>query len=66
MAAPATADEVQRLREGNAALRAQFAWLKQRLFGPGRSETLDRAQLLLQPGELQKIVAATRPPLAIA
>jgi len=59
MAAPATADEVQRLREENAALRAQIAWLKQRLFGPGRSETLDRAQLLLQLGELEKLAGRT-------
>ena len=52
MAAAATTDEVQALREENAALRAQVAWLKQKLFGPGKSETLDRAQVLLQLGEL--------------
>lgn len=39
---------------------AQIAWLKQRLFGAGKSETLDRAQLILQLGELEKL-AATRP-----
>jgi len=53
--------EVQQLREENAALRAQIAWLKQRLFGPGKGETLDCAQLLLQIGELEKIAAAARP-----
>ena len=53
--------EVQQLREENAALRAQIAWLKQRLFGPGKGETLDRAQLLLQIGELEKLAAAARP-----
>ncbi len=52
-----TTDEVQRLREENAVLRAQIAWLKQQLFGPGKSETLDRAQLLLQLGALEKLVA---------
>ena len=38
-------------------LRAQVAWLKQQLFGPGRSETLDRAQLLLHLGALEKRAA---------
>jgi transposase len=61
MAAPTTTDEVQQLREENAALRAQIAWLKQKLFGSGQSETLDRAQLLLQLGALEKLAAATRP-----
>jgi len=51
------ATEVQQLREENAVLRAQIAWLKQQLFGPGKSETLDRAQLLLHLGELEKLVA---------
>lgn len=53
-------DEVQSLREENAVLRAQIAWLKQRLFGSGKGETLDRAQLILQLGELEKL-AAVRP-----
>lgn len=61
MSAPATNEEVQQLREENAALRAQIAWLKQRLFGPGQSEKLDRAQLLLTLGELEKLAAAARP-----
>src|SRR5947208_3574087 len=54
-------DEVQSLREENAVLRAQIGWLKQQLFGPGKSETLDRAQLRLQLGELEKLAAAERP-----
>ena len=57
----APTDEVHRLREENAVLRAQIAWLKQQLFGPGKSETLDRAQLLLQLGALEKLAAAQRP-----
>jgi transposase len=61
MATAATTDDVQALREENAALRAQIAWLKQKLFGPGKSETLDRAQVLLQLGELEKLAAAERP-----
>lgn len=65
-AASANLDEVQSLREENAVLRAQIAWLKQRLFGPGKSETLDRAQLLLQLGALEKLAggAATGRPTA--
>ena len=54
-------DEVQLLREENAVLRRQIEWLKQKLFGPGQSEKLDRAQLLLQLGELEKLAAAERP-----
>ena len=61
MAVPETTDEVRTLREENAALRAQIAWLKQRLFGPGRGESLDRAQLLLHLGELERLAAAQRP-----
>ena len=44
-------DEVTLLREENAVLRTQIAWLKQKLFGGGQSETLDRAQLPLQLGD---------------
>ena len=40
------------LREENAVLRTQIAWLQNQLFGPGKSEKLDRAQLLLKLGEL--------------
>lgn len=61
MAAPETTDEVRMQREENAALRAQIAWLKQRRFGPGQGESLDRAQLLLHLDELEKITAARRP-----
>ncbi|MCR6654384.1 MAG: IS66 family transposase [Opitutus sp.] len=56
-----TGEEVRQLREEVAVLRAQIAWLKQQLFGPGKSETLDRAQLLLQLGELEKLATATHP-----
>jgi transposase len=49
------------LREENAVLRTQIAWLQNQLFGPGKSEKLDRAQLLLKLGELEKLAAAARP-----
>ena len=62
MSAPAiTLDEMQLLREENAHLRTQIAWLKNKLYGPGKSETLDRAQLVLTLGELEKLAAAERP-----
>lgn len=51
-------DEVQLLQQENAVLRRQIAWLKQQLFGPGKSETLDRAQLLLTLGELERLAVA--------
>lgn len=52
-------DEVALLKQENAVLRAQIAWLQQQLFGPGKSEKLDRAQLLLKLGELGKHAAAS-------
>ena len=60
-AATINPDEVQLLREEITVLRRQIEWLKQKLFGPGQSEKLDRAQLLLQLGELEKLVAPERP-----
>jgi transposase len=65
MAIPAATDEVQSLREENAALRAQIAWLKRRLFGPGKGESLDRAQLLFQLGELERLAVPQRQPATI-
>ena len=38
----------------NALLRQQIAWLKKQLFGAGKSERLDRAQLLLKLEQLQQ------------
>ena len=60
-ATAAPLDEMGLLRQENAVLRAQIAWLKQQLFGGGKSETLDRAQLLLKLVELEKLAAAERP-----
>jgi transposase len=62
-AAAAKADEVELLREENAVLRAQIAWLKQQLFGPGKSEKLDRAQLLLKLSELEKLAGPAERPV---
>ena len=47
-------------------LRRQIEWLKQKLFGPGQSEKLDRAQLRLKLGELEKLAAAERPVATIS
>jgi transposase len=60
-AATAPLNEVQLLRQEIAVLRAQIAWFKQQLFGPGKSEKLDRAQLLLKLAELEKLLT---PPAA--
>lgn len=57
-------DEVQLLREEIVQLRAQIAWLKQKLFGGGQSEKLDRAQLLLQLDTLEKLSARAAAPVA--
>lgn len=48
--------ETSALREENVHLHAQIAWLKHRLFGPGRGERLDQAQLRLGIEELEKLV----------
>ena len=55
-------DEVQLLKEEIAHLRTQIAWLKQKLFGGGQSEKLDRAQLLLQLDALEKLSTAVARP----
>ena len=48
MSEPASSsDEVQVLRHENAVLRAQLAWFKKRMFGGGKGEQLDAAQLKL-------------------
>ena len=54
-------DEVTLLKQEIAVLRTHIAWLQQQLFGPGKSEKLDRAQLLLKLGELEKLAAASAP-----
>lgn len=54
-------DEVALLKQENAVLRTQIAWLKQKLFGGGQSEKLDRAQLLLKLEALEKLTAPVRP-----
>lgn len=43
-------------------MRAQIEWLKKQLFGAGKSEKLDRAQLLLKLAELEKLTAAAEAP----
>lgn len=59
-------DEVDLLRQEIVVLRAQIEWLKKQLFGGGKSETLDRAQLLLQLEQLeQRIAAPARAPQTI-
>src|SRR5882672_824223 len=63
MSATATSpDEVQLLRQEIAVLRRQIEWLKQKLFGSGQSEKLDRAPLLLTLGELEKLATAAERP----
>ncbi|MBA3855045.1 MAG: hypothetical protein C0503_11555 [Gemmatimonas sp.] len=61
-AAAINPEEVQLLREENAVLRAQIEWLKKQLFGAGKSEKLDRAQLFLKLAELEKLTAAAEAP----
>lgn len=58
-------DEVTLLKQEIAVLRRQIEWLKQKLFGGGQSEKLDRAQLVLKLGELEKLAAAPEQPVEL-
>ena len=49
--------ENQQLQELVATLRTQVAWMKNQLFGPGKNEKLDRAQLLLQIEQTEAVLA---------
>ncbi len=55
-------EELSELRAEVPVLRAQIEWLKKQLFGSGKSEKLDRAQLLLKLAELEKLTAAVEAP----
>jgi transposase len=50
--------ENEALKGENAILRAQIEWFRKQLFGGGKSEKLDQAQLVLRLGEAEK--SATR------
>ena len=45
--------QVSTMEQEMAALRARLVWLTRQLFGPGKSEKYDRAQLLLELEQLQ-------------
>ena len=45
-------------------LETQVAWLKKQLFGGGKGESLDRAQLLLALGQLEEQIRAAAPRVA--
>ena len=47
----------QQLEQELAVLRAQIEWLRQQMFGGGKSEKLDKTQLMLKLGEFEKLNA---------
>ena len=49
---PEILTQLQELRAELAAVKAENAWLKRQLFGPGKSEKLDRLQASLPLGEV--------------
>jgi transposase len=53
-------NEVAAFRNENTALRAQVDWLKRQVFGPGKSETLDRLQTVLAIEEAAKAQAPAK------
>jgi transposase len=59
--------ERDELKNTNALLKWQIEKLQRRVFGPGRSEKLDRAQLLFQLKELEALAEkAARPAQAVS
>ena len=60
METPAANNEVTLLKQEVVALRAQVDWLKRQLFGPGKSETLDRLQSALALGEAAAVSAPAK------
>jgi transposase len=52
--------ENEQLRGENQLLREQLAWLRQQVFGGGKSERIDAAQLRLQLEELEAKIAQTK------
>lgn len=44
-------------------LRVQIEWFKKQLFGGGKGERLDRAQLLLRLDALETLAAQTEAPI---
>jgi hypothetical protein len=52
--------QITTLQQEMAVLRAQIEWFKKQLFGGGKGERLDRAQLLLQLDALEKLAAQAR------
>jgi len=57
-------EENARLREENTTLQARIAWLTKQVFGTGKSEKFDRAQLLLELEELTSALEAAEAPSA--
>ncbi len=55
----AVLEENRSLKQENAALRTQIEWLKKKVFGGGKSEKLDQAQLLLALEALEKLEEQT-------
>jgi transposase len=50
---------VETLNEKVAGLEVQLEWLKKQLFGPGKNERQDRAQLMLKLGHLEAQIKET-------
>ena len=58
--------ENEQLRSENYVLREQLAWLRQQVFGTGKSERLDAAQLRLQLEELEARLEQSDPKQTIS
>ena len=58
--------ENQALKGEIAVLRAQIEWFRKQVFGGGKSEKLDQAQLVLKLGEMEKTAAKLPGPKTVS
>lgn len=61
----AVLEENRSLKQEIAALRAQIEWLKKKVFGGGKSEKFDQAQLLLQLEALERLEETAAKPQVV-
>jgi transposase len=57
--------EIEAFKQEIGVLKTQIDWLRQKLFGGGQSESMDRAQMLLKLDSLEKLAASMGAPKQI-
>ena len=57
--------EIEAFKQEIGVLKVQIDWLRQKLYGGGQSETMDRAQMLLKLDTLERLAASIGAPKQI-